>query len=201
MASAVSKLESCEMPHILTEPFVMHRVRARLLQAYFSSVASEVYLPDLVALPPISLRRRLLVNLMQALPDVATIFQDSESLLELIPFASLADALQLPSKEAAKRLGSIQKNLRRDVQTIPTSKRLLGKITSQTLVDVVTENFPFHSKAARSLLSFKGVGEHANCSITQILAATSSEEWPAILRAAGIEDAESADRIAQVTLM
>ena len=52
----------------------MHRVRARLLQAHFSSVASEVYLPDLVALPPISLRRRLLVNLMQALPDVATIF-------------------------------------------------------------------------------------------------------------------------------
>ena len=179
----------------------MHRVRARLLQAYFSSVASEVYLPDLVALPPISLRRRLLVNLMQALPDVATIFQDSECLLELIPFASLADALQLPSKKAAKRLGTIQKNLRRDVQTIPTSKRLLGKITSQTLVDVVTENFPLHSKAARSLLSFKGAGEHANCSITQILASTSSEEWPAILRAAGIEDAESADRIAQVTLM
>ena len=51
-------------------------MRARLLQAYFSSVASEVYLPDLVALPPISLRRRLLVNLMQALPDVAMIFQD-----------------------------------------------------------------------------------------------------------------------------
>ena len=116
----------------------MHRVCARLLQAYFSSVASEVYLPDFVALPPISLRRRLLVNLMQALPDVATIFQDSESLLELIPFASLADALQLPSKEAAKRLGSIQKNLRRDVQSISMSKRFLGKITSQTLVDVVT---------------------------------------------------------------
>ena len=78
------------------------------------------------------------MNLMQALPDVATIFQDSESLLELIPFASLADALQLPFKEAAKRLGTIQKHLRRDVQTIPNSKRLLGKITSQTLVDVVT---------------------------------------------------------------
>ena len=201
MASAISKLEASELPHILTEPFIMHRVRARLLQAYFSSVASEVYLPDLVALPPVSLRRRLLVNLIQKLPNSATIFQDAAFLLELVPFASLADALQLPSKEATARLRSIHKNLCRDVQSIPPSKALLGCITSQTLVDVVTENFPFHSKAARLLLSFKGVGEHANCSITQTLASMPNEEWPAILIGAGVAEAESRDRISQVELL
>jgi hypothetical protein len=40
---AVTKLESCELPHILTEPFILHRIRARLLQAYFTSAASEMY--------------------------------------------------------------------------------------------------------------------------------------------------------------
>jgi hypothetical protein len=198
VASAVSKLESHELPRILTEPFVMHRVRARLLQAYFSSIASEVYLPDLVALPPTTLRRRLLLNLMQTLPNVATIYQDSEFLLELVPFASLADALQLPSKMASNRLQAIQKNLRRDVESIPPSKLLLGAISPQALVDVVTENFPYHSKAARSLLSFKGIGEHANCSITQTLASIPIEEWPSVLHAAGVEEAESLDRILQV---
>lgn len=200
MASAISKVESCESPHVVTQPYVMHRLRARLLHAYFTSVASEVYLPDLLALPPILLRRRLVANLIQTLPDIATIYQDSEMLLELVPFASLADALQLPSVEACRRLQSIQKNLRRDVQSIPPSKLLLGIITSQTLVDSVTENFPFHSKAARLLLSFKGVGEHADCSITQTLALAAREDWPAILHTAGIEETESAERISQVTL-
>jgi len=114
MSSAISKLEGCELPHLLTEPFVMHRIRARLLQAFFTNAASEVYLPDLLALTPVSLRRRLFANLIQALPNIATIFQDSESLLELVPFASLADVLQLPSKDAGKRLQAIQKNLQRD---------------------------------------------------------------------------------------
>jgi len=199
MSSAISKLEGCELPHLLTEPFVMHRIRARLLQAFFTNAASEVYLPDLLALTPVSLRRRLFANLIQVLPNIATIFQDSESLLELVPFASLADVLQLPSKDAGKRLQAIQKNLQREVQSVPSSTRLLGTITAQALVDLVTECFPFHSKAARSLLSFKAVGEHEGCSITQVLALSCCEEWPMILNAAGIEAGDCTDRIAQVT--
>lgn len=198
MASAVTKLESCELPHTLTEPFIMHRVRARLLQAYFTSAASDMYLPDLVALPPISLRRRIFANLIQALPNVATVFRYSQSLLELIPFASLADVLQLPSKEAGRRLEAIQKHLQREVQSVPASKLSLMTISTQALVDLVTEYFPFHSKAARSLLSFKAVGDHAGWSITQILASSSREEWPTILNAAGIEAGECLDRIVQV---
>jgi hypothetical protein len=198
MSSAISKLEGCELPHLLTEPFVMHRIRARLLQAFFTNAASEVYLPDLLALTPVSLRRRLFANLIQALPNIATIFQDSESLLELVPFASLADVLQLPSKEAGKRLEAIQNHLQREVQSVPASKLSLVTISTQALVDLVTEYFPFHSKAARSLLSFKAIGDHAGWSITQILASSSREEWPTILNAAGIEAGECLDRIVQV---
>lgn len=198
MALAITKLESCELPHILTEPFIMHRVRARLLQAYFTSAASDMYLPDLVALPPISLRRRIFANLIQALPNVGTVFRDSQSLLELIPFASLADVLLLPSKEVGRRLEAIQKHLQREVQAVPASKLSLVTISVQALVDLVTEYFPFHSKAARSLLSFKAEGDHAGWSITQILASSSREEWPTILNAAGIEAGECLDRIVQV---
>jgi hypothetical protein len=197
-SAAVAKLETAEYGHTFTEAFIMHRVRARLLQTYFTSIASEMYIPDLIALPPISLRRRVFANLVQALPNVATVFQDAQALLELVPFASLADALQLPSQEAAKRLKAIHQHLLREVQSVPSSQLDLGSISTQTLVDLVTEYFPFHSKAARSLLSFKGTGEFDGCSITQVLALNLREEWPLFLQAAGI-DGECLDRIIQVT--
>jgi hypothetical protein len=157
-----------------------------------------MYIPELVTLPPISLRRRVFANLVQALPSVATVFQDAQALLELVPFASLADALQLPSQEAAKRLKAIHQHLLREPQSVASSQLVLGSISAQTLVDVVTEYFPFHSKTARSLLSFKGTAEFDGCSITQVLALSLREEWPLFLRAAGIEG-ECLDRIIQVT--
>jgi hypothetical protein len=197
-SAAVANVETAEQAHSLTEPYVMHRVRARLLQAYFTSLASEMYIPDLVALPPILLRRRVFANLVQALPNVATVFEDAQALLEFVPFASLADALQRPSREAAKRLIAIHQHLLRDAQSVPPSPLLLGAIPAQTLVDVVTECFPLHSKTARSLLSFKGAGELTGCCITQVLSLTSREEWPLVLRAAGIKG-ECLDRIIQVT--
>lgn len=193
----------------------MHRVRARLLQAYFTSAASDMYampsvtlvllcdtlsryLPDLVALPPISLRRRIFAGLIQVLPNVATALDDAQLLLELVPFASLADALQLSAKEASRRLHAMHKHLQREAQSVPSSPQLLGSITTQMLVDVTTEYFPYHSRAARSLLSFKGTGEHSGCSITQLLSMTPRKEWPTILSAAGIEAGECLDRIVQV---
>ena len=197
-SAAVAKLETTEQAHTLTEPYIMHRVRARLLQAYFTSVASEMYIPDLVALPPVSLRRRVFASLVQALPNVATVLQDAHALLELVPFASLADFLQLPSQEAGKRLKAIHQHLLREVQSVPSTQLVLGAVSAQTLVDFVTEYFPLHSKTARSLLSFTGAGEFAGCCITQVLALNSSEEWPLVLRAAGIEG-ECLDRIIQVT--
>jgi len=197
-SAAVARLETADEAHSLSEPCIMHRVRARLLQAYFTSVASEMYIPDLIALPPISLRRRVFSSLVQTLPNVATVFQDAQALLELVPFASLADALQLPSQEAAKRLKAIHQHLLREVQSVPSSQLLLGAAPAQTLVDVVTEYFPLHSKTARSLLSFQGAGEFAGCCITQVLSLSSREEWPMVLRAAGIEG-ECLDRIIQVT--
>ena len=132
-SAAVARLETADEAHSLTEPCIMHRVRARLLQAYFTSVASEMYIPDLIALPPISLRRRVFSSLVQTLPNVATVFQDAQALLELVPFASLADALQLPSQEAAKRLKAILQHLRREVQSVPSSQLLIS-ITS-TMID------------------------------------------------------------------
>jgi hypothetical protein len=197
-SAAVAKFETAQQAYTITEPFIMHRVRARLLQAYFTSIASEMYIPDLVTLPPISLRRLVFANLVQALPKVATVFQDAQALLELVPFASLADALQLPSQEAAKRLKAIHQHLLREPMSVPSSQLVLGSISAQTLVDVVTEYFPFHSKTARSLLSFKGAEEFDGCSITQVLALNLREEWPLFLQAAGIKG-ECLDRIIQVT--
>ena len=198
--AALEKLETAEQPYNSTEPFIMHRVRARFLQTYFTSVASEMYVPDLVTLPPISLRRRIFANLVQVLPNVATVSQDAQALLDLIPFASLADVLQLPSQEAAKRLKSIYQHLLREglVKSVPSSQLDLGSIPPQTLVDFITEYYPSHSKTAQLLLSFKGTGEFRGCSITQVLALKSRQEYHSVFRAAGIEG-ECLDRFVQVT--
>ena len=142
----------------------------------------------------------MLVNLIQALPNVASVFDDAQSLLELVSFASLADALQFPVKEASRRLQAIKKHLQREEQSVPSSTQLLGTISAQMLVNVITEHFPLHSKVARSLLTFKAVGEHEGCSITQLLSLAPHQEWPMILNAAGIEAGECLDRIMQVTL-
>jgi hypothetical protein len=101
-SQAVSNVERCEQPHVTTEPFIMHRIRAHFLQMFFADVASELYIPDLAALPPIILRRRLIANLMQVLPKTAILF--AESLLELFPIASLVEVLQLPFTSAVGRL-------------------------------------------------------------------------------------------------
>jgi hypothetical protein len=178
----------------------MHRIRARLLQTYFTSVASEMFIPDLVTLPPISLRRRIFANLVQVLPNVAAVYQDAQALLELIPLASLGDILQLPSQEATKRIKSIYQHFLREglVKTVPSSQLDLGSIPAQILVDFITEYHPSHSKTARSLLSFKGTGEFLGCSITQVLALKSLQEYHLVFRAARIEE-ECLDRFVQVT--
>ena len=109
MSQAVSHVERCEQPHVAIEPFVVHRIRARILQTFFADVASELYIPDLAALPPIILRRRLIANLIPLLPHAfpdaeSPVYLPEELLLELFPIASLVEILQLPLKQAAMRL-------------------------------------------------------------------------------------------------